>query len=180
MKYIFIFDLDGTLIESKNSIIYSFNQVFLKNNLKPTNFKEFEKFANFGSKFFIEKKFQKLPKKKVNKINIQFKNFYKKQCTKKIKIKRGVEFFLKKFNSKANYYISTNKSKYSSLKILNFLKISQYFKSVFSGSNYEFKKKDCKKLKKKFYLLKKKIKYLLLEIARQTKCSQKFIILILL
>ena len=38
MKYIFIFDLDGTLIESKNSIIYSFNQVFLKNNLKPTNF----------------------------------------------------------------------------------------------------------------------------------------------
>ena len=156
MKYIFIFDLDGTLIESKNSIIYSFNQVFLKNNLKPTNFKEFEKFANFGSKFFIEKKFQKLPKKKVNKINIQFKNFYKKKFTKKIKIKRGVEFFLKKFNSKANYYISTNKSKYSSLKILKFLKISQYFKSVFSGSNYEFKKPDGKKLKKKFYLLRKK------------------------
>ena len=57
MKNVFIFDLDGTLIESKNSIIYSFNHIFQKNNLKPTTQNEFNKFANLGSKFFIKKKF---------------------------------------------------------------------------------------------------------------------------
>ena len=44
-KFTFIFDLDGTLIESKNSIISSFNEVFLKNKLKPTTSIEFTKLA---------------------------------------------------------------------------------------------------------------------------------------
>ena len=46
MKNIFIFDLDGTIVESKQSIVYSFNQIFKKNNLKKTNSSEFNKFAN--------------------------------------------------------------------------------------------------------------------------------------
>ena len=47
------------------------------------------------------------------------------------------------------------------MKILKFLKISQYFKSVFSGSNYEFKKPDGKKLKK-ILSFKKKNKILII------------------
>jgi len=156
MKNVFIFDLDGTLIESKNSIIYSFNHIFQKNNLKPTTQNEFNKFANLGSKFFIKKKFPFLNEKKINKINTQFINFYKINCTKKIKIKRGVKFFLKKFTNKVNFYISTNKPKYSSLKILKFFEIDKYFKSVYSGSNNEFRKPYGVKLKKKILFLKKK------------------------
>ena len=63
-KFTFIFDLDGTLIESKNSIISSFNEVFLKNKLEPTTSIEFTKLANFGSKFFIKKKISQSQRKR--------------------------------------------------------------------------------------------------------------------
>ena len=92
-KFIFIFDLDGTLIESKNSIISSFNKVFLKNKLKPTTSIEFTKLANFGSKFFIKKNFPISKKKEINKINNQFQNIYKINCTKKIKLKKRSQVF---------------------------------------------------------------------------------------
>ena len=79
-KFIFIFDLDGTLIESKNSIISSFNKVFLKNKLKPTTSIEFTKLANFGSKFFIKKKFPNLKEKEINiKLIVQKKLSLKKE-----------------------------------------------------------------------------------------------------
>ena len=102
-KFIFIFDLDGTLIESKNSIISSFNKVFLKNKLKPTTSIEFTKLANFGSKFFIKKKFPNLKEKEINKIDNQFQNTYKINCTKKIKLKKGARHFLKTYKAKANF-----------------------------------------------------------------------------
>ena len=85
MKNIFIFDLDGTIVESKQSIVYSFNQIFKKNNLKKTNSSEFNKFANYGSHFYIKRKFPDLKRKQTEKINKQFKEFYKNNCTKKLK-----------------------------------------------------------------------------------------------
>lgn len=162
MKNIFIFDLDGTIIDSKQSIIYSFNQVFKKNNLKKTNSFEFNKFANYGSHFYIKSKFPDLKQKQIEKINIQFKKFYKNNCTKKIKIKRGLKFFLNKFKSNTNFYIATNKSIFASIKILNYLKIKKYFKNVYSGVNIKFKKPDGKELKNKIHLFKKTKKVLMI------------------
>ena len=95
MKNIFIFDLDGTIISSNKSIINSFNQAFLKYNLKKTNYTEFLKFANYGSKFYIKSKFPELRASQVNEINDYFKNYYKKNCTKQIQIKKGLVFFFK-------------------------------------------------------------------------------------
>ena len=162
MKNIFIFDLDGTIIESKQSIIYSFNQIFKKNNLKKTNSSEFNKFANYGSHFYIKSKFPDLKRKQIEKINKEFKEFYQNNCTKKIKIKKGLKFFLNKFKNNTNFYIATNKSIFASIKILKFLRIKKYFKDVYSGVDIKFKKPYGKELKNKIHIFKKTKKVLMI------------------
>lgn len=155
MRNIFIFDLDGTLIESKKSIIYAFNKVFKVNNLKKTNILEFNKLANFGSYIYIKNKFPNLKRKEVEKINNQFQEYYKNNCKKNIKMKKGLIFFLKKFQKNTNFYIATNKPKFASIEILNSLKIKDYFKNIYSGDLKKFKKPYGHELKKKIISFKR-------------------------
>ena len=162
MKNIFIFDLDGTIISSNKSIINSFNQAFLKYNLKKTNYTEFLKFANYGSKFYIKSKFPELRASQVNEINDYFKNYYKKNCTKQIQIKKGLVFFLNKFKKHTTYLVVTNKTKLSSIKILKFLKINKYFKSIYSGKNINYRKPNGKKINEIIIKLKKNNKLLMI------------------
>lgn len=55
MKALLIFDLDGTLIESKKDIINSFNYAFKKNKIKKIDNNFFLKNCNKGSIYFIKK-----------------------------------------------------------------------------------------------------------------------------
>ena len=95
-KKILIFDLDGTLVNSKKSIIDSFNYAFKKNNLNKINLNYFKKYASRGSKFFI---MQNINNKKIslNKINKNFHQRYKEICDQNIWCRIGVKWFLKKF-----------------------------------------------------------------------------------
>ena len=54
-KKLLIFDLDGTLINSKKDILISFNYSFKKNNFKTVNNYFFLKNAGLGSKYLIKK-----------------------------------------------------------------------------------------------------------------------------
>tara|TARA_Y100000389_G_C17431400_1_gene502855 strand:+ start:1233 stop:1877 length:645 start_codon:yes stop_codon:yes gene_type:complete len=162
MKNIFFFDLDGTIISSDKSIIYSFNKAFLKHHLKKTNNTEFLKLANQGSKFYIKNKFPKLRAAQIDEVNDYFKKFYKKNCTKQIKIKKGLIFFLNKFKKNTTYLVVTNKPKLVSIKILKFLKINKYFKNVYSGANNNFKKPNGKKINEIIRKLKEKNKLLMI------------------
>ena len=54
LRKILIFDLDGTLINSKKSIVNSFNYAFKKNNIRQINEKYFKKNASKGSLYFIK------------------------------------------------------------------------------------------------------------------------------
>ena len=75
-KRLLVFDLDGTLINSKDDIIRSFNQSLEKTNLKIDE-KYFIKNVNRGSRFFIKKNLKKDELHKL-KINIDFQKYYSK------------------------------------------------------------------------------------------------------
>jgi phosphoglycolate phosphatase-like HAD superfamily hydrolase len=122
-KKVLIFDLDGTLINSKKDILISFNYAFKKNNFKIINNSFFFKNASLGSKYLIKKNCDPITDVLLNKINNDFKRFYFKQCIRNTLPKNGLFSFLK--NTKDRFYnvISTNKTELVTQKILKKLKI---------------------------------------------------------
>ena len=112
-KGLLIFDLDGTLIDSKKDIINSFNYAFKKNKLDLIDNSFFLKNASKGSTYFIKKNIKKINLQNISitKINNDFINHYSKNCVQNTVYKKGLIKFLKQ--SKKNYIniISTNKKK---------------------------------------------------------------------
>lgn len=147
-KKVLIFDLDGTLINSKKDILISFNYAFKKNNFKTINNSFFLKNASLGSKYLIKKNCAPIKVVQLNKINNEFKKFYFKQCVKNTLPKNGLFYFLK--NTKDRFYnvISTNKTELVAKKILKKLKIFSFFHAIYGYDTLKYKKPDERHLKK--------------------------------
>ncbi len=145
LRKILIFDLDGTLINSKKSIINSFNYAFKKNNIRKINERYFKKNASKGSLFFIKNNLNKKNIIYLQKINEDFLRIYNKLCINNITCRIGVKWFLNKYKKKYTFVICTNKSSYYTNKILNKLNIKKYFYKIY-GSDFSKFKKPSKKL----------------------------------
>lgn len=144
LRKILIFDLDGTLINSKKSIINSFNHAFKKNNIKQINEKYFKKNAGKGSLYFIKNNLNKNNINYLEKINKDFLQIYKKLCIRNISCRIGVRWFLNKYKKKYTYVICTNKNSYYARKILDKLDIKKYFYKVYGSDFLKFKKPSKK------------------------------------
>ena len=156
-----IYDLDGTIVNTKKSIIKSFNLAFKKNKIKTINESFFKKNANRGSEYLIKQRLNKDNIYLLKKINKDFHKFYKINCTKNISCKKGVKFFLSKYKKKYTHIICTNKNTLYANKILQKLKIKNYFSYVI-GSDFSpykkpsinlFKKIKSKKIQKEIILI---------------------------
>ena len=145
-KGLLIFDLDGTLIDSKKDIINSFNHAFKKNKLDLIDNTFFLKNASRGSTYFVKKNIKKGNSQNIsiNKINNDFISHYSKNCVKNTKCKKGLIKFLKKSKKKYINLISTNKKQAIAQKICKKLKIFSYFEEIF-GSDSLLNKKPSKK-----------------------------------
>ena len=145
-KGLLIFDLDGTLIDSKKDIINSFNHAFKKNKLDLIKNTFFLKNASRGSTYFVKKNIKKGNSQNIsiNKINNDFISHYSKNCVKNTKCKKGLIKFLKQSKKKYINLISTNKKQAIAQKICKKLKIFSYFEEIF-GSDSLLNKKPSKK-----------------------------------
>jgi HAD superfamily hydrolase (TIGR01549 family) len=143
-KKVLIFDLDGTLVNSKKSIIDAFNYSFIKNGLVKIDFNYFKKNSSKGSKFFIEKNLNK-KRDILNKINNDFHHKYLNICDQNIWCRAGVRWFLNKFCQKYIFVVCTNKKKKYAKKILNKLEIKKYFYKIY-GSDFSIHKKPSRNL----------------------------------
>lgn len=155
---LFIFDLDGTLIDSKKDIKNSFNFAFKKNKIKIINDSFFKLNASRGSKYFIKKNLKnKNCERLINTINSDFLKHYKVNCTKTTICKLGVIDFLKEFKKKNFLIISTNKNEIFSMKICKKLGIYKYFHKIYGSDTLSYKKPSKKYLKEiiKNYNIKK-------------------------
>ena len=147
-KKLLIFDLDGTLINSKKDILISFNYAFKKNNFKTVNNYFFLKNAGLGSKYLIKKNCGPISELLLNKINNDFKKFYFKQCIKNTLPKNGLFTFLKETKDRFYNVISTNKSETIAKKILKKLNIFKFFDAIYGYDTLKYNKPDKRHLKK--------------------------------
>jgi phosphoglycolate phosphatase len=140
-KKILIFDLDGTLIQSKKDIIESFNLALKRYQIKINN-SFFLKNSSLGS-FYLLKKIFRSNKKKINITLDDFRKIYYKNCTKNTKLTPGVKKFLKRaVNNNYINVVSTNKSLKLSIKILKYFGLLKYFNKIYAFDNSNFKKPD--------------------------------------
>lgn len=152
-----IYDLDGTLINSSEDIINSFNFALEKNNIKTrVDERFFLKNANLGSKFFIKKAVKK-NKANISKIQKDFQKHYEINFYKNTSLKVGARQFLKftKKNSFVNI-LCTNKKEQTAIKILKKYQVYDYFKFIIGYDTFNEKKPEFKFIKKIFRELKLK------------------------
>ena len=147
-KNLLVFDLDGTLINSKKDIIKSFNYAFNKNNCKKIDTKFFIQNANKGSIYFIRNNLKKNETFKLKKINYDFTKHYKNNCINTTKPRKGVKYFLNWSSKRYINVISTNKPKSLSKKILKKLDLLKYVDEIFGVDSLKYKKPNPKHLKK--------------------------------
>lgn len=163
-KILLIFDLDGTLIDSKQDIIDSFNFTFKKNQINIIDNNFFLENANNGSKYFIKKNLS--PKNQnyrlVNKLNKDFTDHYSINCLKKTKKKKGLNNFLNSLGTNYISVISTNKKKKTAEKICQKLGIRKYFQEIYGVDTLKNKKPSKDHLD---------------EIIRKYKVKKKYIII---
>ena len=155
---LFIFDLDGTLIDSKEDIKNSFNFAFKKNKIKTINDSFFKLNASRGSKYFIKKNLKnKNCERLVNTINSDFLKHYEVNCIKTTICKLGAIDFLKEFKKKNFLIIFKNKNEIFSMKICKKLGIYKYFHKIYGSDTLSYKKPSKKYLKEiiKNYNIKK-------------------------
>tara|TARA_B100001027_G_C16229751_1_gene313981 strand:- start:4 stop:612 length:609 start_codon:yes stop_codon:yes gene_type:complete len=136
-----LFDLDGTLIDSKNSILRTLETSLAKNSIfleEPIN----ESVIGMPLDSTIRSIVGDVSQSKIKKIITSFIDEYDESGWKKCRLYPGVRSLIESLINK-DIYIVTNKRKAPTLLILNKLSMSHLFKKVYSIDS--FKKKITSK-----------------------------------
>ena len=140
-----IFDLDGTIIDSGPDLLDSLNFVLNKKKLPSISNNVIGNLVGGGASAMIKKGYDYLGKKigddEVAELVEVFLEYYFKNCSKKTKIYSGIQNFIIDMKKKdLKIGLCTNKKQYLTEKILEDLKINNYFDAIV-GSSVDIKLK---------------------------------------
>lgn len=135
-KKTIIFDLDGTLIDSSESVVESLQTSFSRYNLKPL--------MELNSEIIGPPLTETLIKLSgssdyatLNKLAAEFKKNYDDFGYKKTKVFNGINEMLKKLHqNEFHLFIATNKRISPTRKIINYLDWNKYFKEIYSLDSF--------------------------------------------
>lgn len=136
----FIFDLDGTLIDSSYDIIDGVNFTLNKLNFKTLPGDEIMKYVGKGLKYLLEKVIPSKEEKIINQAYEIQKTYYETKNILAKPYELSTEFLdLLKQNNK-NIFIVTNKPYEASLKVLKDLNLIDYFDGILGADSLKEKK----------------------------------------
>ncbi len=152
MIKLLVFDLDGTLVDSKVDLWQAVNFSLQCKSLPPCSLGEVTSFIGNGARQLIEQSLMHTLNHHVKKISFAmlpdenlieevlqiFMSYYIDHCSENTTLYDGVRKFLA--DNKYSKVVLTNKPKIPAIKILDHLKILPYFSTVLGGDS-EFGKK---------------------------------------
>lgn len=129
-----IFDLDGTLVDSKKEIVAAVNFTLGELGFAEKSFEQLVSFIGSGVDDLIKKALGREGKNSFKKASLIFKDFFKKEAALKSKLYPHAKEVLEYFKNK-QIYIVTNREVDVALVTLRNLGIDNYFSEVIGGDD---------------------------------------------
>jgi len=129
-----IFDLDGTLVDSKQDIINAINFMLKEMSLPEKSGKEIISYVGKGINELLVRSLESQDTDVNNKGRVLFKSYYKKHPADHAYLYKGVKETLKYFKNKQKAVI-TNRNHKSALNILKKMDIDTYFTQTIGDDN---------------------------------------------
>lgn len=133
-----VFDMDGTLLDSKNSIANSINDTRKYLNLEPLNVDEICYYIdkideNLARRFYQMDEFS-------DEIKKVFYSFYINECVKNLKAYEGIERLLESLHVKYSLALCSNSYDIFIDKMLKHVRLHQYFNVIVGANTTKYQK----------------------------------------
>ena len=138
---ILIFDLDGTLIDSRKDIANAVNHTRKQFNLEKLDTLIIASHIGHGVKNLIEKTNPELESGELDKVLKMFQEYYGEHCVEETTVYEGIPDVLKYYQSKQMAVVSNKPSPFTE-RILKEKKLSPYFKIILGEESHPKKKPD--------------------------------------
>ena len=155
-KLTILFDLDGTLVNTAPDLMRAHNFVMKKYGYEERELSDIKKLAGRGSKVMLKKSMHAIAELSgkvektddvVEKMTIDFVDYYSKNIVKDSTLKTGVLDFLSWCkNKKISMGVCTNKQEHLSVDLLKKIKIYDFFDYVSGGNTFKHNKPNPKHL----------------------------------
>ena len=155
-KLTILFDLDGTLVNTAPDLMRAHNFVMKKYGYEERELSDIKKLAGRGSKVMLKKSMHAIAELSgkvektddvVEKMTIDFVDYYSKNIVKDSTLKTGVLDFLSWCkNKKISMGVCTNKQEHLSVDLLKKIKIYDFFDYVAGGNTFKHNKPNPKHL----------------------------------
>ncbi|MBI4706407.1 MAG: HAD-IA family hydrolase [Candidatus Omnitrophica bacterium] len=148
-----IFDLDGTLVDSRSQIANAVNFTLRALNIEERPFEEITSFIGMGARDLLRRSLRKENAQLLNEAVITFQNYYKIHSPGHASLYPHVIETLEYFKDKIKIII-TNSPKATAEQILFNSGIDKYFKDIIGGDDESCQKPSACSLNKSSYYLK--------------------------
>ena len=150
-----IFDLDGTLIDTRQDLANSINHALKECNVRTLQEEKIFSFTGNGIDYLIDRCVPKADSDKLPEIREAFVKHYEKNLVVESTVLEGVTEVLNYFSDKTLCILSNKPEKYCRM-ILEAFKLDGYFKEIVGGDTFGVMKPEktaVKKLYKKYKVL---------------------------